>query len=432
MPSVVSPVIRDDGGGEEDGMLKSQIEKEKDFELGESIKDTDVEVERDTLEEQTGSAHALSEDNFVQVINVDGNHANRSEETGGLISSCGPEHPLGFSDEVEPNDNRSSDYVNLLEMEPKEIIPDLNDLFQVGPDLNESSRDGSVLKDSFQSGSPCLRHSSKASGKRRNSRMSFKFKDLLKDSAMASKKSLGGFRRKVPSVGEWSEVNFINLNRILRCFYLASGLKVNLAKSRVFGIGVEEIEITRLAGILHCEPASFPFVYLGLPIGANMKLAKNWKPIVDKFNSKLSSWKAKNLSFGGRLTLLKSVLGSLPLYYFSIFKAPVKVIGSLESIRRRFLWSGSDDKRKINWVAWNVVTAPKSCGGLGVGSLNSLNIALLSKWWWRFKSEKFSFWGSCIKAIHGLKGFDGGPLAKRAKSTVERDRDMSFAFDVIG
>lgn len=217
----------------------------------------------------------------------------------------------------------------------------------------------------------------------------------------------------VTFIGEWSEVNFINLNRILRCFYLASGLKVNLAKSRVFGIGIEEIEITRLAGILHCEPATFPFVYLGLPIGANMKLAKNWKPIMDKFNSKLSSWKAKNLSFGGRLTLLKSVLGSLPLYYFSIFKAPLKVIGSLESIRRRFLWSGSDDKRKINWVAWNVVTAPKSSGGLGVGCLNSLNIALLSKWWWRLKSEKYSFWGSCIKAIHGLKGVDGESLAKR-------------------
>lgn len=44
-------------------------------------------------------------------------------------------------------------------------------------------------------------------------------------------------------VGEWFEINFINLNRILRCFYLASGLKANLLKSKVFGIDVDDIDI---------------------------------------------------------------------------------------------------------------------------------------------------------------------------------------------
>lgn len=140
----------------------------------------------------------------------------------------------------------------------------------------------------------------------------------------------------VTFIGEWSEMNFVNLNRILRCFYLSSGLKVNLHKSKVYGVGVENIEINRLASILCCEPANFSFSYIGLPNGANMNLSKNWKPIIDKFNSKLSKWKANNLSFGGRLMLVKSILGSLPLYYFSLFKAPMKVVGILECIRRRF------------------------------------------------------------------------------------------------
>lgn len=98
----------------------------------------------------------------------------------------------------------------------------------------------------------------------------------------------------VTFIGEWSEMNFVNLNRILRCFYLSSGLKVNLHKSKVYGVGVENIEINRLASILCCEPANFPFSYLGLPIEANMNLSKNWKPIIDKFNSKLSKWKSNN------------------------------------------------------------------------------------------------------------------------------------------
>ncbi|KAL7597416.1 hypothetical protein Lser_V15G29053 [Lactuca serriola] len=133
-------------------------------------------------------------------------------------------------------------------------------------------------------------------------------------------------------VGEWSGINFLNLNRILRCFFLASGLKVNLCKSKVFGIGVDDIDIAMLASILHCESASFPFSYLGLPIGDNMKLTRNWNPIVKKFNAKLSLWKARSLSFGGRLTIVKSNLSSLPLYYFSNFKAPKKIIELLEEL----------------------------------------------------------------------------------------------------
>nr|KAJ0201576.1 hypothetical protein LSAT_V11C600315980 [Lactuca sativa] len=107
---------------------------------------------------------------------------------------------------------------------------------------------------------------------------------------------------------------------------------VNLCKSKVFGIGVDDIDIAMLASILHCESASFPFSYLGLPIGDNMKLTRNWNPIVKKFNAKLSLWKARSLSFGGRLTIVKSNLSSLPLYYFSNFKAPKKIIELLEEL----------------------------------------------------------------------------------------------------
>lgn len=79
-----------------------------------------------------------------------------------------------------------------------------------------------------------------------------------------------------------------------------------------------------------------------------MKLAKNWNPVVDKFKKRLLNWKVKALSFGGHLTLVNSVLNSLPLYYFLIFRAPRKIILMLDGIRRRFLWGGDGEKRKIN------------------------------------------------------------------------------------
>ncbi|PWA74343.1 reverse transcriptase domain, Reverse transcriptase zinc-binding domain protein [Artemisia annua] len=105
-------------------------------------------------------------------------------------------------------------------------------------------------------------------------------------------------------------MNLKNLLRILRCFHLASGLKVNLSKSAIYGVGVDRNEVDWMASTLKCTPGSLPFNYLGLPVGANMSIGCHWSPIIDKVQKRLSSWKARCLSIGGRLTLVKSVLVS--------------------------------------------------------------------------------------------------------------------------
>ncbi|XP_071728309.1 uncharacterized protein [Rutidosis leptorrhynchoides] len=88
---------------------------------------------------------------------------------------------------------------------------------------------------------------------------------------------------------------------------------------------------SRLARYIGCQVGKLPFIYLGLPIGAKMNKVKDWQLVIDNFNSRLSSWKMRSMSFGGRLVLLKSVLTSLPLYYFSLFRAPPSVLKLLES-----------------------------------------------------------------------------------------------------
>ncbi|GJX41196.1 RNA-directed DNA polymerase, eukaryota [Tanacetum coccineum] len=44
-------------------------------------------------------------------------------------------------------------------------------------------------------------------------------------------------------VGDWNRRNIISLMKLLKCFQMASGLKVNLNKSTLFGIGVEMEEV---------------------------------------------------------------------------------------------------------------------------------------------------------------------------------------------
>lgn len=72
-------------------------------------------------------------------------------------------------------------------------------------------------------------------------------------------------------VREWSMENANNLFQILRCFYMASGLKVNFSKSKLFGVGVNRIEITNFASILGCQASQLPCVYLGIPTGDKFK-----------------------------------------------------------------------------------------------------------------------------------------------------------------
>lgn len=95
--------------------------------------------------------------------------------------------------------------------------------------------------------------------------------------------------------------------------------------------------------------------------------------------SKLSNWKVKNLSVGGRLTLLNSILGALPTYYFSLYKALMGVLSKLESIRNNFFTGADLGENKMIWVSWNKVMTQKQFGGLGVSRLFALNKALLFK-----------------------------------------------------
>lgn len=148
--------------------------------------------------------------------------------------------------------------------------------------------------------------------------------------------------------GEGNMINAKKLMGIMEYFYQATGLKINMSKSKVFGIGVSNEEILSFSCGMGCVPGSLPFDYLGLPIRLNMRRRESWSKITEKFKNKLSEWKSKNLSYGGRWTLVKSVLGSLSLYFFSLFRAPISVIDTLESIRRTFFWGGNDEKENFH------------------------------------------------------------------------------------
>nr|GEV87788.1 RNA-directed DNA polymerase, eukaryota, reverse transcriptase zinc-binding domain protein [Tanacetum cinerariifolium] len=79
--------------------------------------------------------------------------------------------------------------------------------------------------------------------------------------------------------GEWSRANALNLIHIFICFELASGLKVNIDKSRVMGVGVPANEVVFIASSIGCTHDSLPFYYLGLPVWKRMNSRVAWNEI---------------------------------------------------------------------------------------------------------------------------------------------------------
>ncbi|GJV67006.1 RNA-directed DNA polymerase, eukaryota [Tanacetum coccineum] len=187
-------------------------------------------------------------------------------------------------------------------------------------------------------------------------------------------------------VGKWELSNLSTIVNVLKWFHLASGLKINLLKSKLMGIGIPHNVVVSAARSIGCSVMHTPFNYLGVKVGASMSRICSWDDVVAKLSSRLSKWKLKTLSIGARLTLIKSVLSSLPLYYMSSFKVPIGVLNRLEAI------------------------PSKKNGGLGVSSFFALNRALLFKWIWRFIANGPSLWSRFIAAIHGSRGALDNPL----------------------
>nr|GEW28086.1 RNA-directed DNA polymerase, eukaryota [Tanacetum cinerariifolium] len=172
--------------------------------------------------------------------------------------------------------------------------------------------------------------------------------------------------------GEWSVSNINTLVQDLDCFYKASGLRMNLQKSKLTGIYVEDKIASRAASRMGCCTLTTPFLYLGVKVGGSMSRIKPWDEIEAKLHSCLSKWNMKTLSSG--------------------------------DIRRNFFIGADVKEKNMSWFKWSRVLASKDKGGLGVSSFFALNRALLFKWMWRFFNDKDALWSRFIRAVHGNSG----------------------------
>ncbi|GJS97641.1 RNA-directed DNA polymerase, eukaryota [Tanacetum coccineum] len=146
-------------------------------------------------------------------------------------------------------------------------------------------------------------------------------------------------------VGQWSDGNINTLIHVLDCFYRASGLKMNMSKSKILGVHVEGGKVKHAASKLGCLTLNTPFSYLGSKVGGSMSRVQAW-----------------NHFFNGH------------------------EVGS----------------NKAACVKWNSVLTAKDSGGLGVSSLYALNRGYAHGW---DNGDMASFWNDNWSGGGVLKDF---------------------------
>ncbi|XP_073024477.1 uncharacterized protein [Primulina eburnea] len=140
----------------------------------------------------------------------------------------------------------------------------------------------------------------------------------------------------------------------------------------------------RLLRITGFGEGYFPIKYLGVPLFRGNRVCSLFDPLVQMVSKKLEGWELKTLSPRSRMTLLRSVLLSVPIYMFQVVQPPLAVMERLENVFNDFLWGSRPLDKKWHWARWSRACLPVSEGGLGFRRLKDIVESFSIKLWFRF------------------------------------------------
>ncbi|XP_026428416.1 uncharacterized protein LOC113324313 [Papaver somniferum] len=198
--------------------------------------------------------------------------------------------------------------------------------------------------------------------------------------------------------------NLKNLMDLLMKYQKSSVQEMNKAKRKCFVGGVPNIIRNAIAQALQIHLSTFSDKYLGVILNpGRVKTHQVWW-MVEMMQKMLAGWMGKLLAFSARLTLVKFVLCSMPIYTMPVYKWPKSVIQVCERIIRNFLWSGDPAVKKLVNVKWDTVNAPVEEGGLGLRRLEAMNKALLMKLLRNIETEDEEWTNFMIAKFKNKKG----------------------------
>ncbi|XP_042012191.1 uncharacterized protein LOC121760618 [Salvia splendens] len=204
-----------------------------------------------------------------------------------------------------------------------------------------------------------------------------------------------------------------SLRRLKGCldhYAEVSGQQINLSKSNFYIADVHEEWASSIQNEGGFSQGTFPFLYLGVPIYRGAKRTDMFMFLREKIAARISGWAHRHLSFGGRLTLIKSTLEAVPIHIFQAIEPTCGALKQLDQQLARFFWGSTSEKNRTHWIRWDQACLPTAEGGLGIRKFKEVLRAFSLKLWWRFL-EQNSLWATYMMAKYCRKR---SPLTIRA------------------
>lgn len=88
-----------------------------------------------------------------------------------------------------------------------------------------------------------------------------------------------------------------------------------------------------------------PITHLGCPLYIGRQRIIYYSDLIAKISKRISGWQSRILSFGGKTTLVKHVLQSIPIHTLSAISPPKTTIRQIQDLSADFFW-GHKKKRK--------------------------------------------------------------------------------------
>lgn len=114
-------------------------------------------------------------------------------------------------------------------------------------------------------------------------------------------------------------IKLTNLQKILHIFGECSGTKINMEKTEIIPIRMDNDVLSSIVENFPWKIGKFLGKYLGLPLHTRKLRKVEIQPLIDKVGARLPGWKGILLSSAGRETLVKTVLSSQPIYHLTVF-----------------------------------------------------------------------------------------------------------------
>uniref|UniRef100_A0A8C1S2L1 Reverse transcriptase domain-containing protein n=1 Tax=Cyprinus carpio TaxID=7962 RepID=A0A8C1S2L1_CYPCA len=151
------------------------------------------------------------------------------------------------------------------------------------------------------------------------------------------------------------------LHVIINDFGKMSSAKVNWIKSEAIVCGKWEGRcFPKLPGGLEWKKSGFK--YLGVYLGDDSMMQKNWEGVLEKTKGRLEKWRWlwPKMSFRGRVTVINNLVASTFWHRLACTEPPSGLLAKLQAIIVDFFWT------KFHWVPQSVLYLPREEGGQGL------------------------------------------------------------------